>query len=340
MMIKIIRFILFFVCIGLVPLKAQTNKFMVGPYDNSIRKSEFLLYLSKNYSTCAYSILSRKRFDFYTKWASGKWHFQILSSYAAVVHETCHAVNSDIGGFFSLGFFISPGIEIELSQTDVYETNEIDQGIPKSWKTGIFRYKTYIQGIKGEDQISTISDGIYGLMDEFDAYYQSTKAVVELYNYYKTFADYREPYYWALYLSNCSSSIYAYFEFKLFIAWYLKYARKNHPRIYQTTLQNKNLKVVYSLIDEAYKKVINQYFVNRKIILDNINKAGKKKAEISNKFFMIKTKLKDGYSGSGYGIPDSEITYLKSLFTIEDYLTLDLLKIKNISETNYKKFLD
>jgi hypothetical protein len=339
-MIKCIYLILFVLCLKIIPLRSQTNKFIASQFNSSQLKSEFLLYLSKYYSSNAFTILNKKSDDFYTQWATGKYHYEVLSSYLAVVHETCHAINSDIGGFFSKGFYIAPNIEIKVGESSIFKSSEIDQNIPESWKTNIFRYRTYIQGIKGDKEISSIADGIFGLMDEYDAYYQSTRAVVELYAYYKTIASYIEPYYWCLYLSNCYSSIFAYYEFRLFIAWYLKYAKKNHPDSYKSLVLNKNLKVVFSLIDNGYKKVVEQYFENRKIIFENINKAGMKKAEISDKFFIIKTKSPKGTSQIGYGIPDAEIAFLKSIFTNEDNQMLKMLTIENLTETNYKSFLD
>jgi hypothetical protein len=256
--------ILFAFNLNLAVILAQNNKYISTQFNSTYQKSAFLLYLTKNYSSNAFSILNRKRYDFYTKWAEGKTHRQILKDYATVIHETCHSVNDDIGGFMGRGFYISPLIEIKVSKKMVFKSSELDKTIPEHWKNHIFRYKTYIQGIEGDEEISSIYDGIYGLVDEFDAYYQSTKAVVELYDYYKTIASNTEPYYWSMYLSNCYSSIFAYYEFRLFIAWYLRYAKKNYPGIYQSIIRNKALKIVYTLIDNGYEKVIQQYFTKAK----------------------------------------------------------------------------
>jgi len=321
-------------------LQAQTNNYLNFAFDNPKLKSEFLLYLAKNYSSNAYSILNKKTYDYYIGWVTGKGHYRVLSSYAVVVHETCHLINEDIGGFWSKGYYISPKIEIEVSTTRIFKSNELNNMVPSDWKNKIFRYDAYINGTGKDKEIASVAEGIYGLMDEFDAYYQSTRAVVELYGYYKTFAGYTEPYYWTLYLSNCYSSIFAYYEFRLFIAWYLKYARKNYPEIYQGIIQNKKLKAAFTLIDISYEKVVKQYFENRKIILENINKAGRKKAEISDNYFIIVNKNQKGGTSKGYGIPDSEITYLKSLFTLEDFQLLKLFSIENLNETNYEMYFN
>jgi hypothetical protein len=316
---------------------AQTKKFFSTNFKTTQLKSEFLLYLSKNYSANALAILNYRSPDYYTQWAKGNSHREMLNNYGTVVHETCHSANFDIGGFQSKGFYINSKIEIKVPTSRVFKSSELDKFIPDNVKNKIFRYKTYVKGEEGEVEISSISDGIFGLMDEFDAYYQGTRAEVELYGYYKTFSSYTAPYDWASYILNCYSTIYAYYEFRLFIAWYLKYAKKEYPEIFKSLIENKNLKVVYTLIDKAYKQTIDQYFINREKIVSEINKAGTKKASITDKYFQISNK-----KGSivGYGIPDGDIAYLKSLYTDLDYQMLKLITIENINETNYKTYLD
>ncbi len=338
--VHLICLLLLILCSNTSLINAQINKYQKTVFSSPLKKSEFLLYLAKNYSSNAYSILNKKTYDYYIRWATGNGHYRVLSSYAVVVHETCHIINGDIGGFWNKGYYISPKIEIKVSTTKVFNSSELDNIIPYNWKNKIFRYKTYMIGSDEDEDISSITDGIYGLMDEFDAYYQSTRAVVELYPYYKSIAFNSEPYYLTLYISNCYSAVFAYNEFRLFIAWYLKYAKKNHPDIYQAIIKNKKLKAAYTLIDNGYEKVVKQYFINRKDILDNMNKVGKNKAEITDKYFEVTSKNKNGNTTMGYAIPDGEIKYLNSLFTIEDYLMLKMLSIENLNESNYKDFYD
>ncbi len=321
-------------------LKAQTSKYISTDFNTTAKKAEFLLYLANNYSTNAYAILNTKRSDFYTQWVKGSSHYQVLSSYAAVIHETCHAINSDIGGFWSNGFYISSLIQIKVAKTPVFKSNAIDPGIPNEWKSRILRYKIYIVGIDGNDELNSICNGIYGLLDEFVAYYQSTRAVVELFDYYKAISIYNLPYYWTLYITNCQSSIFAYYEFRLFMAWYLQHARFNYPLVYQSIMNNKNLRAVYTLTDKGYQKVIDQYFINRNFILENINKSAVLKAELAGNYFQITTKSSRGSKTVGYGIPDNEIAYLKSLFTESDLRMLKMFSMDKMNEMNYKLFLD
>ncbi|MFN8254556.1 MAG: hypothetical protein U0W24_02630 [Bacteroidales bacterium] len=320
-------------------LHGQLNKFQKTDFNTAAKKGEFIFYITKNYCPNAYEILIKTGQENFIKWSEGRSHYLVLSSLATVVHESCHVVNFNASGFWSYGFFIAPGIEIKTDKTDVFRTSEIDKIIPDEQKDRIFRYSTYISEKTGNEDISSIKDGIYGLMDEFDAYYQSTRALIESFEYYKTIAKNSDTYYWNLYISNCYSTIYAYYEFRLFIAWYLKYAKEKYPKIYQDIINNKNLKVVFTFIDQNYEKVVDQYFTNRQIIIETINKSGVEKVEIKGNYFYIKP-VKEKGNATGYGIPDNEIKYLKSLFTETDYRVLKALTIENLNEKNYKDFLD
>jgi len=134
----------------------QTSKFIHTTFDNTLKKSEFILYLSKNFNSQSYQILKEKEPVDYIQWAPGSSHRQILTNYATVIHETCHLVNDDIGGILGRGFFISSQIKIKVSKTTVFKSSEIDKTIPDVWKNNIFRYSTYIQGLDPDENMASI----------------------------------------------------------------------------------------------------------------------------------------------------------------------------------------
>jgi hypothetical protein len=332
-------FMLLYTLLICIDFQAQTSRYIPVNFTKKHLKAEFLQYLAKNYTSHAHDILSRKHFDFYTQWAKGSSHYQVLSSFAQVVHETCHAVNHGIGGFWNQGYYISPSIQINVPKSKVFKTNVIDRGIPEEWKKRIFRYNAYIRGLGDDDEVASIALGIYGLLDEYVAYYQSTKAVVELYGYYQSIAPHNNPYYLTLYLSNCQSAIYAFYEFRLFISWYLKHARLNHPEVYQSIIKNKSLKAVFSLTTTGYQHVVDLYFRKRRTIIQEINNLPGKKAEISGNFLHITQTGKSGKRKTAYGIPDAEIAFLQSLFTPMDIQMLENISFRGMNEKNFKSFL-
>jgi hypothetical protein len=92
--------------------------------------------------------------------------------------------------------------------------------------------------------------GIYGLLDEFSAYYHGFNATLLLYERNEEIFE-KFQY---VDLNDLVSNEFAYYEFKLFIAWYLKYLINCEPNVYNQIVSNKNLRHVYNSIDIAFSK--------------------------------------------------------------------------------------
>lgn len=181
---------------------------------------------------------------------------------------------------------------------------------------------------------SSQKNGIYGMVEEFNAYYHGTKAGYELRPYYESFCQDTDC--WQDYLANIYSPLYAYHEFRLFIAWYLKYAQKKHPKVYQDCMRNENLKVAFTLTNNAYKQLIADYFQTRKEIMQEMEIKYKVKTELSDEYLTI---IEEGGNSSGRGIPDKTIKYLESLLKPEDIKHLESITIEGVTENNYEDFL-
>ena len=52
----------------------------------------------------------------------------------------------------------------------------------------------------------------------------------------------------------------AYYEFNLFIAWYLHYAKLYRKDVYTSLMENNNLRIAYTLLDKQFSKCISDYF--------------------------------------------------------------------------------
>jgi len=187
----------------------------------------------------------------YTTYVNGKpipWNQDtsdaaLFSELNTVVHESVHMNNSN-------HYVIVPGIAIPVNRTETCRTSEFSLIVPKDLPQQIFRWGTYVS--KGSTASSNIS-GIYGLMDEFSAYMNGTKAslmaaakLVSEGNHTK--AD--------IQLDHASRTYFAWYEFRLFTAWYLHYTHQNHREIYNKTMENNNLRLTYTLIDNEFEKII------------------------------------------------------------------------------------
>lgn len=329
-----------------LPLLSMAQNYKDKTFKSTEAKSEFILYLAKNYCSNASAILAyEKKPKAYTHYIGGSSHRNVLFGFATVVHESCHHANSEISSFENGvdydGIFITPEVKVKILVKSVYKSSELVGLVPKATQDQIFRFKTYIEGkTDGGVKIPflrSVNDGIYGLMDEFSAYHQGAKAHLELYDYFKTFTTPDDYELMAKYIQEIASEIYAYHEFRLFMAWYLKYAEKHHPAVYKDCIENQNLKVAFTLIDQEFRKTIEEYKRIRAEIVAKINADGKVKAEILEDG-SLKLLKDNGYQSLGGA--EKEIVYLEALLTDEYKAALNQLYIEGLSLQNYGNFLE
>jgi hypothetical protein len=84
---------------------------------------------------------------------------------------------------------------------------------------------------------------------------------------------------------------------------------------------------------------VDQYFRNRRTIIQEINNLPGKKAEITGNYLYITQTGKSGKRKTAYGIPDAEIAFLQSLFSPIDKQMLENISFRGINEKNFKSFL-
>ena len=54
------------------------------------------------------------------------------------------------------------------------------------------------------------------------------------------------------------SDVTAFYEFNLFFAWYMLYAKEKHPDVYNDISNNKALRVVFTLLEDKYSKLVDK----------------------------------------------------------------------------------
>jgi hypothetical protein len=168
----------------------------------------------------------------------------LIGDYETVMHESTHTFNN------SGKYLVIPGIEIPVSHTTTYNSSEFKTIVPDGAAKKIFRYDTYV----GDSSVvSANKSGIYGLMDEFSAYENGTRACVIS---AKTALSRGDTALAKNFLSQASATYFAEYEFELFIGWYLHYAKDNHPDVYKSTMANNNLRLTYTLLDQEFTATI------------------------------------------------------------------------------------
>lgn len=317
----------FFAC-GIQPL--------FGQYDSDEKKAKFYLELCKKYSPDAFEILNSDTAHSFTRYASkGITALDLLSDINTVVHETCHGYNWILGtvdGWNHDGFFISTKCKIGCKKGSFFKSSVLNDVVPLEQQQKIFRYKTYVSG---ESDNSSTLQGVYGFVDEFAAYYHGSKIDLELLPYYETLCPYSDAQCWVRkYLSNVESTLYAYYEFRLFIAWYLIYAEQYEKKTFDELISNQNLRLAFTLLEVEFKKLIDNYFLTRQKVVEKMTNAGVK-IKIDSEYINIV----EGNGSSGNGIPDDDIAYLKTLYTAKENLMLERFRIKGATLANFKSFV-
>lgn len=238
-------------------LNAPTS-FKIGMMETSSSKTDFGMYLM------------------------GTDEESIVASLGTVVHEINHgytnlmALNekatkqlTDLADKRASFFFINTAQQILVPHTRTFPSKLIANTIKMEFRQ--FRYKEYITSTN--TILGTQQSGIYGLMDEWNAYYQDTKTNYQLYDYFVAETN-QAPADWARYLSQVNGVFYAYAEFKYFMLEYLVYARKNQPEIYKGIINNIAFKNSFQAIDKGYAALIEQYFERRTAIVEDLKNKG------------------------------------------------------------------
>lgn len=209
------------------------------------------------------------------RFVDGESDQEIIASLNTLVHEVCHGYTStltyqyiqqDPNMSYKFGdeyflYFIDSLHSILVPKTPVFSTNEIHRTIPKQLRSP--RYETYIHPEK--KSLGAQVNGVYGLLDEWNAYYHGTRTDLDLFDYYAQKAQ-SEPSFWLEFFSGVNGTYYAHLEFKFYTLKYLMFARDHHPQIYDQILSNKQFIAAFLAIDRSFSELINQYFERKKQI--------------------------------------------------------------------------
>ena len=242
-------------------------------------------------------------------WNGDTTYAKLIRECSTMIHETTHKFNH-VGvynwekGLWIERALIEPGISISYEETPTFHSELFISIVPKEAPKKIFRYELYVG--KGAFPSANLS-GIYGLMNEFSAYRNGTRSGIEGANTAIKLKDKEKI---AIFQQQAIGEYFAYYEFRLFIAWYLEYAQKNKPEIYKKIMANTNLRVAYTLLDDGFLNDIREL-----------------------------EKLVKKYPIYSYEYNEKEYAqYVKDLLATHEK-TLTKFRIEGVTKTNYKDFL-
>ena len=177
------------------------------------------------------------------------------------VHEECHAYSFMNGSYNSEAIYLGNQKYIRVSYTDVYPSRKMGMTIPQRLRT--FRWSTYVGN--PEPNLASDVQGVYGLLNEFTAYYWGMHMGLSLYSYLRK--NKASTWEWMTYINGGANGRLAYAEFKYYILNYMYYAKQHYPAIYRGIKNNRNFVNTYAYIEKKFA-------AQNKKFLNYINKLG------------------------------------------------------------------
>ncbi|HPG39213.1 MAG TPA: hypothetical protein PLP19_03925 [bacterium] len=240
--------------------------------------------------------------DFTNFISDGEDEVSVLNSLNTVVHEELHGLNGMYGPVFlqeKLGgdqsdywgyeyYYLNDRQYILVKKTTTFPSREMVNTFPKELRTLRFDYVD-----NNDDVQSTQGSGIYGLLDEMNAYYQGTRASYDLLSWYEPKGQAAD---WPQYFQNINGTLYGCMEFKLYFLKYLLFARQNQPDIYKGLMNNKNFLLAYVRIEQNVANFYATYTMKKQEIFSKLRGYGWKVEEKEDMLFIDK-----GGSNVGHG---------------------------------------
>ncbi|MDZ7264177.1 MAG: hypothetical protein ONB16_06300 [candidate division KSB1 bacterium] len=287
------------IIVGLLAVQLFIISFLLAQHSRRTDiESKAWAYL-KNYSPNSYYLLNAfynapKEYRFgdititlgpktsFLDYIDGDSDHDIVASLNTVVHEMCHAfagtmtyfylqqqpdVQLGFGDSYSL-FFVDSSRSILVPHTEIFPTREIHPIVPKKFQT--MRYETYIYP---SNKIGSQVHGIYGLLDEWFAYYHGTRTDIDLFDYYAAAAQ-DQPGRWLDFFAAVNGTYYAHLEFKFYSLKYLLYAQEHHPDIYHQIIANQNFIDAFNAIDSCFSALNQKYFKLKEDIFQQLAAKG------------------------------------------------------------------
>lgn len=228
---------------------------------------------------------------------------ELFSDFETVIHESVHSYNRG-------GYLIVPGVYISVPRTKAYKTSLFTRVVPADASERIFRYKTYVDSTS---KVSANVSGIYGLLDEYSAYFNGVHSCL---NGAKQALKQGDTALASSFVQQASGTATAHYEFRLFIAWYVHYASLYEKEAYTAMMGNTNLRVVFTLLDNEFRTTIDE--LQKISLLKGISACG-------------------NFDTSYYTASPADSYLYTNLKKEEKWLSQ--LKLSNVTLSNYQNFI-
>jgi hypothetical protein len=235
----------------------------------------------------------------------GRTRLDLLASMETNVHEIAHAYfdqnvfryvrenNLSMTWDNVYGYiYISPskGFYITYPRKSMFPSHELTEVISADLRT--YRFETYING-----STSTQSEGVIGLLNELNAYYNGSRYCFDMLEPYKTAAGSEAAglFEW---VTRTQSSMSAFYELDFFIREYLLYMKKNYAANYERLKLYRPFTEAYMTIYTLYKELIDNYQERIRDEVKLLNSSGNTEAKTEKGWLWVRAENSNVSSGA------------------------------------------
>lgn len=248
-------------------VSAEPVSAAVPPLDALITRENVLSLLQEYDKDAAYLMrtMSKSGDDILKWWYSGS---SLVEDLPHAVHEETHSYSvSKIFGC-DQKIYLGKKKYLPISYTEVFRSRIMGNTIPEEMRT--FRWNVYVGN--PDPKLSSDVNGVYGLLNEFTAYYWGMHTSLSLFDYFKD--QNASPRQWLIFVTSCANNRQAYAEFKYYTLHYMQYAKQHKKGVYKKILKNKDYLKAFNTIEERYASLIAQFDEKLDELVDILQEEG------------------------------------------------------------------
>lgn len=199
---------------------------------------------------------------------------RLVTACNTMVHETCHAfcrLKALSFGVMSPGLAVFPSVKqtIVVPGNPTFPSAEAGPTMLAGLREST-RFKTYIAS---SPQEITQQHGVYGLLNEFGAYYVGTQTAYDLIVHLAKTPE-LDGGAWLEHISGVTGTLTSHQEFRGFILSYLLFARRNKPEMFAQMTSNRKLTEGYKSLDKAFTSLCRRWFDYLPELVQRLNDQG------------------------------------------------------------------
>ncbi|GHV88088.1 hypothetical protein AGMMS50267_04480 [Spirochaetia bacterium] len=200
---------------------------------------------------------------------------ELFSTLATAVHESTHVFWREETFLLDNEKIILPRASRNLWPKTEYVTSQIAENM---------RSRRWITYVSPGATTSANPNGIYGLLDEFQAYYYGLKAVYDCYPYLQEYGAYEDTIiaYWYI-IHLYGDLLQSYYEFKWWILLYMENIKNNYPQLYKQFIESREFLTVFLYFNDHFENLVEVLIPDRvNILVTEMNRLGKETFSIMN----------------------------------------------------------